>query len=88
MKKEIKFNENNYLAEVQSIELGCNKLNDLKLQIETFTGLKINIKQIVQLTENPVDILKAHVNNVTPEAFKNANFEFNRADVYSLVLFS
>jgi hypothetical protein len=76
MKTQIKFNENNYLAEVQSIELGCNKLNDLKLQIETFTGLKINSKQIFQLTENPIDIIREYVNTITPETLRNANFDF------------
>jgi hypothetical protein len=76
MKTQIKFNEKDYLTEVLSIELGCNKLNELKLQIETFTGLKINSKQIFQLTENPIEIIKAHVNNITPETLQNANFEF------------
>lgn len=76
MKKVINFNENNYLAEVQSIELGCKKLNDLKLKVEAFTGLKINSKQTFELYSNPIDIIKAHVNNVTPESLQNANFDF------------
>jgi hypothetical protein len=76
MKKEIKFNENNYLAEVQSIDLGCKKLNDLKNQIEEFTGSKVSGKQVFEMIENPIDIIREYVNTITPETLRNANFDF------------
>jgi hypothetical protein len=76
MKTQIKFNENKYLGNLKTIEFGCEDLNKLKLQIETFTGMKINSKQAFKVQFNPIEIIKAHVNNITPETLQNANFEF------------
>lgn len=84
MKKVINFNENNYLAEIQLISLGCEKLNELKSKIEDFTGSKVNkselslsgLKSIDTLINNPEDLIRNYVNESTPEDFKNANFDF------------
>lgn len=76
MKKVINFNENKYLADVKTIEFGCEDLNKLKLQIEAFTGLKIKSKEAYKVQFKPIEIITAHVNNVTPETLQKATFEF------------
>lgn len=76
MKKAIRFNENNFQNEVQHIELGCKKLNELRLLVEEFTGTPTMAKQTFELIEDPLEILRVQVNKLTPETLRNANFDF------------